>query len=130
VILLDTHIVLWLAFEADRISKAGTKAIDECRRNETGLAVSSIRLLEMAMLASKGCLGLNGPLEALLEQVEARFAVLPMSSRICARINELPGNYPKDPADRIIGATSLVEGIALLTADLKIRRCKALRTIW
>jgi len=38
--------------------------------------------------------------------------------------------YPKDPADRIIGATALVEGLSLLTADREIRRSNALRTIW
>jgi hypothetical protein len=40
------------------------------------------------------------------------------------------GDYPKDPADRIIGATALVEGLFLLTADRGIRRSKAVRTIW
>jgi PIN domain nuclease of toxin-antitoxin system len=28
-----------------------------------------------------------------------------------------PTAYPKDPADRIIGATALVEGLSLITAD-------------
>ena len=42
----------------------------------------------------------------------------------------LPSAYPKDPADRIIGATALVEGISLVTADEDIRKSKALRTIW
>ena len=38
--------------------------------------------------------------------------------------------YPKDPADRIIAGTALVEGLALLTADQAIRGARALRTIW
>ena len=37
---------------------------------------------------------------------------------------------PKDPADRIITATALVEGMSLLTADGAIRRSKAFHTIW
>jgi PIN domain nuclease of toxin-antitoxin system len=130
VILLDTHVVAWLADEGSRISKAAHAAIDESRKNDSGLAICSISFLEMATLASKGRMRLTGTLEAFLQEVEARFAVLPMSSRICARMNELPANYPKDPADRVIGATALVEGIALLTADREIRRCKAVRTIW
>jgi len=36
----------------------------------------------------------------------------------------------KDPADRIIGATALVEGLTLITADRAIRRSRAVRTIW
>jgi len=42
----------------------------------------------------------------------------------------LPAGYPKDLADRIIGATALVEGIPLVAADDDIRRSKAMRTIW
>jgi PIN domain nuclease of toxin-antitoxin system len=38
--------------------------------------------------------------------------------------------YPKDPADRIIGATVLVEGLSLLTADPGIRHSRAIQAIW
>ncbi len=38
--------------------------------------------------------------------------------------------YPKDPADRIIGAAALVEGLSLITADREIRRSKLIPTIW
>ena len=43
---------------------------------------------------------------------------------------ELPATYPKDPADRIVGATALVEELSLFTADRNIRRSKAIKTIW
>jgi PIN domain nuclease of toxin-antitoxin system len=56
--------------------------------------------------------------------------VLPISGRACVRALGLPAAYPKDPADRIIGGTALVEGLSLLTADRAIRRSRALRTIW
>ena len=45
------------------------------------------------------------------------------------RALELPAAYPKDPTDRIIGATALIEGMPLLTADREIRRSRALHTI-
>jgi predicted nucleic acid-binding protein len=32
--------------------------------------------------------------------------------------------------DRIIGATAIVEGLPLVTADLQIQKCDALKTIW
>ena len=47
-----------------------------------------------------------------------------------ARTLTLPASYPKDPADRVIGATALVEGMVLVTADTAIRRAKVVRTIW
>jgi PIN domain nuclease of toxin-antitoxin system len=130
VILVDTHVVVWLAFDQDQISRKARAAIDNARRSGDGLAVSNITLLELATLASKGRIQLNISLESFLQEVEARFVVLPISGRACVRAIGLPAAYPKDPADRIIGATALVEGLSLLTADREIRRSKALQTIW
>jgi len=95
-----------------------------------GLAVSDITLLELATLSSKGRIRLGISLESFLTEVEARFTVLPINSRACVRSLALPASYPKDPADRIIGATALVEGLSLLTADREIRRLRAFPTIW
>ena len=84
----------------------------------------------MATLSSKGRIRLDLSLESFLHEVEARFIILPISGRACVRALGLPATYPKDPADRIIGATALVEGLSLLTADRGIRRSRALHTIW
>jgi len=130
VILVDTHVVAWLAFDADRLSRKARAAIDDARKKGGGLAISDITLLELATLASKARIHLDISLESFLQEVETRFVVLPISGRACARAIGLPVAYPKDPADRIIGATALVEGLSLLTADREIRRSKALRTIW
>ncbi len=129
-ILVDTHVVVWLAFDQDQISTKGRTAIDNARRNGDGLAIADITLLELATLVSKGRIQLDISLESFLQEVEARFVVLPISGRACVRAIGLPAAYPKDPADRIIGATALVEGLSLLTADREIRRSKALQTIW
>ena len=130
VILLDTHVVVWLAFEPARISRKGRTAIDVARRNADGLAISDITLLELSRLASKGRIRVDISLESFLQEVESRFVVLPITGRACALAVALPATYPKDPADRIIGATALVEGISLLTADLAIRRSQVIQTIW
>jgi PIN domain nuclease of toxin-antitoxin system len=130
VILVDTHVVIWLAFHQDKLSKPALEAIDDARKSEDGLAISGITLLELATLFGKGRLHLNIALESFLEEVELRFVVLPISSRACARTTELPTTYPRDLADRIIAATALVEGLTLLTADREIRRSKVVPTIW
>ena len=129
-ILVDTHVVVWLAFDPSQLSGKARGAIDHARRNGDGLAISDITLLELATLVSKGRIRLDISLESFLAEVEARFIVVPISGRACVVAFGLPPAYPKDPADRIIGATALVEGLALLTADREIRRSKALRTIW
>ena len=129
-ILIDTHVVVWLAFEQAQLSKRARRAIDDARQNGEGLAISDITLLELAVLVSKGRIRLNISLESFLREVEARFIVLPISGPACVRAGALPESYPKDPADRIIAGTALVEGLSLLTADREIRRSRALRTIW
>ena len=129
-ILVDTHIVVWLAFDPSQLSKKARAAIDDARRKGDGLAISDITLLELATLASKGRIRLNISLESFLREIEVRFTILPISGRACVRALGLPAVYPKDPADRIIAGTALVEGLSLLTSDRAIRRSRALRTIW
>ena len=129
-ILVDTHVVVWLAFDPSQLSAKGRAAIEDARLKGGGLAVSDITLLELATLSSKGRIRLGISLESFLTEVEARFTVLPISGRACVRSLALPASYPKDPADRIIGATALVEGLSLLTADREIRRSRAFPTIW
>jgi PIN domain nuclease of toxin-antitoxin system len=129
-ILIDTPVVLWLASDPRRISSKATAAIDSARRDARGVAICDITLLELSMLAAKERIEVSISLESFLAEIERRFVVLPLSARACARAAALPPSYPKDPADRIIGATALVEGLPLVTADREIRRMKLICTIW
>ncbi len=43
---------------------------------------------------------------------------------------QLQQSYPKDPVDRLIGATARAEGLALVTRDEMIRNSPLLKTIW
>jgi PIN domain nuclease of toxin-antitoxin system len=130
VILLDTHVVVWLAFAQEKISHRGNAAIRAARQNAQGMAVSDITLLELATLASKGRIRLGISLESFLREVESRFVILPINSRVCAQAVALPAAYPNDPADRIVGATALAGGLSLVTADRQIRSSRAVQTIW
>lgn len=129
-ILLDTHILLWLLSDTQRISAAANLAIAQARRDGAALAICSISLLEISILARKQRIQIGASLEVLLTDIESKFAVLPILARACARLPELPENYPGDPVDQIIGATALAEGIPLVTADERIRKTKVFATIW
>jgi PIN domain nuclease of toxin-antitoxin system len=129
-ILVDTHVVVWLALEPAKISRKARTVIEATRLAGEGLAISDMTLLEIAMIESKRRIQLNASLETFLAEVEARFVVLPMTGQVCARAIALPASTPKDPADRIIASTALVHGLPLITADHAIRRSKLLQTIW
>lgn len=130
VILLDTHVVVWSFSAPERISPAARAAISQTRTQGSTLAISAVTLVELSILARKGRIETGDNLAAYLQDVESTFVVLPVVAAVCLRLASLPESYPSDPMDQVIGATALVEGVALVTADEKIRKAKALETIW
>jgi PIN domain nuclease of toxin-antitoxin system len=129
-ILLDTHVVLWLAQEYQRLSPKAQSAIGDARKKEAGLAISGITLVEVARLASRGRIKSVPDAGSFLSEVERRFTVIPITSNIAMQAFDLPAAYPKDPADRVIGATALIEDLPLVTADRDIRQSNIVPTIW
>lgn len=129
-ILLDTHVVVWLASGDARVSRAAQTAIEKARQGVRGLAISDFTLFELSLLFRKKRFDLVTDAESFLSEVEQRFIVLPITANVALQASELPAGYPKDPADRIIGATALVEDIPLVTADRQIRSSRAVPTIW
>jgi PIN domain nuclease of toxin-antitoxin system len=130
VILLDSHVPAWLALDPGQISRTAHAAIEEARATGAGLAICDVTMLELAMLVREGRLRVDMGLESFLDELESRFRVLPITAAACVRAAALPASYPNDPADRIIGATAIVEGLPLVTADGAIRKSKLVRTIW
>ena len=129
VILLDTHVLVWLTAEPAKLSRQAGSAIRQATRGG-GIAISAITLWELAWLATHGRLQPTGTVEAYLDEVSSRVAVLPITTKVAALANQFPTDYSSDPCDRLIGATALAEGMVLVTKDIKIRDCKQLRTLW
>lgn len=129
-ILLDTHVVIWLAQDYGRISANAKLAIEEARGKGRGLAICGITLVEIARIVSQGRIQVTPDLQTFLSELERTFVVLPITGNIALQSSQFPLNYPSDPVDRIIGATALVEDIPLLTADRAIRNSGAVPTVW
>ncbi|HYL14761.1 MAG TPA: type II toxin-antitoxin system VapC family toxin [Terriglobales bacterium] len=130
-ILLDTHAVLWLVIVPERLSRAAASAIRRARASD-GIAIADITLLELAILFSRGAVRHRGTLESAVQQIvdSSRANVRSITPEIAALATQFPNDFPRDPADRLIGATSRAEGISLITRDERIRSSPLLKTIW
>jgi len=128
-ILLDTHIAIWLAAEPNRLSKRAKEAI-RAARVEGGLAIASITLMELAWLAENGRVETKLSVESFVRLCASKMTVLPITPEIAARAVSFPDPYPKDPQDRLIGATAHVEGIQLVTRDKRIKESGMIPIIW
>ena len=128
-ILLDTHVLIWMSSDPKRLSKKARAAIREARQ-KTGVAAASVTLWELAWLAENRRILVSGSVESFVRETISRVIVMPMTPEIVALAVRLPSDYPKDPADRLIASTAIVDGIPLVTADERIRQARVVQTIW
>jgi PIN domain nuclease of toxin-antitoxin system len=128
-IVLDTHALLWMLGDPKKLSKKAREAIREAREN-SGLSIASISLWELAWLAHNGRIQVSGSVETFVRECVSKVIIRPITPEIAAHAVSLPASYPKDPQDRLIGSTCIVEGLPLVTADERIRAAKLVETIW
>ena len=128
-ILLDTHVLIWMASDPKRLSKRAREAILDAR-DKGGIAVASITLWELAWVAENHRVVYSGSVESCVREMVSRVVLIPMRPEIVALAVRLPDTCPKDPGDRVITSTAIVDGIPLVTADERIRRANVVQTIW
>ncbi len=82
------------------------------------------------MLISRGRVHVRTSISDFLREIERNFTVLPISGAIAEKSMQFTDRYPKDPTDRIIGATAVVHQIALITKDEQIRNSGEVHCVW
>ncbi len=117
-VLLDTHVWVWLLNGSERLGPKARKAIQRSLAEEAVL-VSAISPWEVAMLVSKGRFVLDRDVG---EWVQAALSLPgirlePLSPEVAVASTRLPGTIHSDPADRMIAATARHLGSTLITED-------------
>jgi PIN domain nuclease of toxin-antitoxin system len=130
-ILLDTHVLVWLVIEPELLSRDAASAIRRARKS-AGLAISAMTLYEIAMMFTRGIITPRGGVEESLRKLitDAGVEVRPITVEIAALGWQFPDDFSRDPADRLISATARAEGLMLVTRDERIRQCSLIKTVW
>lgn len=119
-LLLDTHVILWLD-AGERLAPEAIAAIEEARP-AGGVLVSPVSAWEIGMLVRKGRITLDcDPARwfgRFLDQAGIRLA--PLTVEAAAGSSSLPEPCHGDPADRMLIATARHLGLPLMTRDRKI----------
>jgi len=129
VIVVDTHAVIWLTDDMSQLSDTAERTLIAGSKDGR-LAISGFTLREIAVIGTRGRIRLKTSLESYLKFVESTFRVLPITGEIAERSARFGPKYPKDPADRLIGATAIIHGAPLVTKDELIRASGEVNCIW
>ncbi|MCP4424083.1 MAG: type II toxin-antitoxin system VapC family toxin [Chloroflexi bacterium] len=117
-VVLDTSTILFWIGEPKKLSSAAIKTIAEADR----LLISSISVWEIGVKMRKGRLVLPRPLSELVDRLQRapNVEILPVDVPTWMENVALDWSH-KDPADRTIVATAVLNTCPLITSDRVIR---------
>lgn len=129
-LLLDTHVVIWLMNSPERISLNARRALQEAAENKTLPAISAVSIYEIFYAARRGRLQIHLPEAQFLALLQDHFEILPVSAAIAATAATFPESLHRDPMDRMIAATALIHKKTLLSRDERFRETLLCPTLW
>ena len=130
-IVVDTHIIIWNALKPRDSLKKQKKAISAAN-NSDGIIFCEMSLWEISMLIHKGRLSVDIEYIEFIELIfqSNHYVLRDITPQIEWLSGKLFSDNNKDPVDRIIAATSIVENADLVTADKALKESKIVTTIW
>lgn len=130
-IVLDTHVWLWWLHDPARLSPAADKLIQQ-EQGSGALIISTISVWEVAVKVQSGKLTIPMEINRWYELARSYPATIiePLSPLDAIASTQLPGDFHKDPADRIIVSLARRLAVPLLTCDRKIIDYTHVITVW
>lgn len=127
-ILLDTHVLVWLDQGSALLGKRARRTIEQSHQKEE-VAIASVSFWEIGTLIEKGRLAFQGSLtEWRVSLLNSGFIELPADGSIALAAASLK-EFSGDPVDRLISATALIHEAKLVTADDRMLGHRGLKTI-
>ena len=113
-LLLDTHVILWMAQEPDRLPMG----IHNKLNSEDTLLFSYASVWEIAIKSALGKIELHWPLHEFVDLAIDKHALqmLQISLPHIYHTQQLPLHH-RDPFDRLLIAQSVVESIPIISSD-------------
>jgi len=129
-ILLDTHVWLWWLHDSNRLSNQIQNSIIE-EESQNGILISTISVWEIAVKSSLGKLTLPLPIDEwyALAQTHPGVVIESLNPLDAIASTQLPGEFHKDPADRILIAIARRYDIPLVTLDTQILNYPHVQTL-
>ena len=126
-LLLDTSALIWLVSESKRNSPKQRTALERSSR----IYVSAVTCAELACLTDRGRIYLGQHWKNWFEQYTTLngIEILAIDCPTIYEAYSLPGEFHKDPCDRIIAATARISDLSLLTDDRKLITYPFINTI-
>jgi PIN domain nuclease of toxin-antitoxin system len=120
-IILDTHVWIWLLEETGDLSKIITNKINNAAKDKQVL-IAAISLWEVSLLAAKKRIIFKEDVYSWLNKALHHPGIMlcQLTSEIAAQSYKLPAVFHGDPADRMIVATARIHHATLLTRDKNI----------
>ncbi|MDR0671196.1 MAG: type II toxin-antitoxin system VapC family toxin [Oscillospiraceae bacterium] len=111
--LIDTHVALWL-LKGEQISETAKAALDDVTAE---VFVSIVSAWEIAVKIGAGKLKYDGGVKAFIDDVKLNeFKLLGVETSYIEKIEELEYHH-RDPFDRLLIATAIVDDMTFLSAD-------------
>lgn len=127
-LLLDTHVLLWMLADPDRLSDLAREAVQDPGNDVWVSAASAWELATKYRLGKlPGAQVLLLGYSEHLERLNAR--ELSVTSRHALDAGSLSWDH-RDPFDRMLAAQSMVESLALVTADPVFADLPGVRSLW
>lgn len=123
--LLDTQVLVIASLAPANLSK---KVLSLLEQEGNDFLLSSASLMEIAIKNMIGKIAM--PEQAARQAIrDLRLSVVPFNERHAYQMFTLPSHH-RDPFDRMIISTAMVEGVPLVGSDRQFRLYKGLQHIW